>query len=79
MLWFHEYDDLAVEVGELSGVQWGKGVKKEKGREEGQVGLEVTGTGKDGEMVKGIGKKWGGKQKQQEEEVVEVKMEVADA
>ena len=29
MLWFHEYDDLDVEVGELSDVQWPVHVKKE--------------------------------------------------
>lgn len=32
MLWFHEYDDLDVEVGELADVEWG--VKKEDGQEE---------------------------------------------
>ncbi len=30
MLWFHEYDDLDVEVGELGGREWGV---KEEGRE----------------------------------------------
>ena len=29
MLWFHEYDDLDVEVGELSKVEWAVHVKKE--------------------------------------------------
>lgn len=29
MLWFHEYDDLDVEVGELSSVEWPVHVKKE--------------------------------------------------
>ena len=29
MLWFHEYDDLDVEVGELSNVEWAVDVKKE--------------------------------------------------
>ena len=29
MLWFHEYDDLDVEVGELSDVKWAVVVKKE--------------------------------------------------
>lgn len=28
VLWFHEYDDLDVEVGELRGVKWG--VKEEE-------------------------------------------------
>lgn len=32
MLWFHEYDDLDVEVGELAGVKWG--VKVEEVEEE---------------------------------------------
>lgn len=35
MLWFHEYDDLDVEVGELADVEWG--VKKEDGQEETDV------------------------------------------
>ena len=30
MLWFHEYDDLDVEVGELSHVEWAVHVKKEE-------------------------------------------------
>ena len=29
MLWFHEYDDLDVEVGELSDVKWAVVVNKE--------------------------------------------------
>ena len=29
VLWFHEYDDLDVEVGELSSVEWAVHVKKE--------------------------------------------------
>lgn len=33
MLWFHEYDDLDVEVGELRDVEWG--IKKEEGEGEG--------------------------------------------
>lgn len=32
MLWFHEYHDLDVEVGELADVEWG--VEKEDGQEE---------------------------------------------
>lgn len=36
VLWFHEYDDLDVEVGELRGVRWG--VMKEEGEE---VDVEV--------------------------------------
>lgn len=32
MLWFHEYDDLDVEVGELADVEWG--IKKEDRQEE---------------------------------------------
>ncbi|KAF6229745.1 hypothetical protein HO173_011261 [Letharia columbiana] len=37
VLWFHEYDDLDVEVGELEGIKWG-GVKKEE--EEVKVKME---------------------------------------
>ena len=43
MLWFHEYDDLDVEVGELRGVKWGakkgegEGLKKEVEDGEGRV------------------------------------------
>ncbi len=33
MLWFHEYDDLDVEVGELGGREWGV-------KEEGEVKME---------------------------------------
>ena len=32
MLWFHEYDDLDVEVGELADVNWG--IEKEDEQEE---------------------------------------------
>lgn len=57
MLWFHEYDDLDVEVGELAGVTWGfkkegggdgdGGVKMEMGVEIG-VEMEMDMGGKDG-------------------------------
>ena len=32
MLWFHEYDDLDMEVGELADVEWG--IRKEDEQEE---------------------------------------------
>lgn len=35
MLWFHEYDDLDVEVGELADVEWS--IKEEDGQEERDV------------------------------------------
>ncbi|CAD6588599.1 MAG: hypothetical protein ASARMPRED_003611 [Alectoria sarmentosa] len=37
VLWFHEYDDLDVEVGELRGVGWG--VKKEEEEEGVEMGV----------------------------------------
>lgn len=40
MLWFHEYDDLDVEVGDLAGVKW-EAVKKEEMVMEGHVKKEV--------------------------------------
>ena len=42
MLWFHEYDDLDVEVGELSHVEWAVHVKKEDViKEEEDVNVKV--------------------------------------
>ena len=40
MLWFHEYDDLDVEVGDLAGVKW-DAVEKEEMVMEGHVKKEV--------------------------------------
>ena len=45
MLWFHEYDDLDVEVGELADVNWG--IKK--GDEQGEMDMVVK---KEEEVVK---------------------------
>ena len=68
MLWFHEYDDLDVEVGELRGVRWG--VKKEEGEDEEQMGVELGGRKRAGKEEE-VGVK-------EEEEGVEVKVKVED-
>ncbi|CAF9911639.1 MAG: hypothetical protein ALECFALPRED_007418 [Alectoria fallacina] len=68
VLWFHEYDDLDVEVGELRGVRWG--VKKEEGEDEEQMGVELGGRKRAGKEEE-VGVK-------EEEEGVEVKVKVED-
>ena len=58
MLWFHEYDDLDVEVGDLAGVKW-DAVEEEEMVMEGHVKKEVkikvedVDTGMDGQGEKG--------------------------
>lgn len=60
MLWFHEYDDLDVEVGDLAGVEWGAVEEEEtvlQGhvKKQGEVKVEDVGIimGMDGRKEKG--------------------------
>lgn len=60
MLWFHEYDDLDVEVGTLAGVKW-DAVKEVETVMEGQVKKEVAVKVENADMDKNGGVEKGGK------------------